>query len=133
MAGEWNPLRLTQVWNCGWWLSGGSGNSGDCDPISIMLGEEPERLADREASLVLERLLVFVTVVGVITVPAGITWAKGQRVAFFLGFFLLGMVWVVAACRLARPESWWARRFYGPEKVQRAANRFDAGDLPRSA
>lgn len=72
-----------------------------------------------------ERLLVLAILIIVVGIPAGITWAKGQRVAFFLGFFLLGMVWVVAACRLARPESWWAQRFFGPEKMQRAVDRFD--------
>jgi hypothetical protein len=72
-----------------------------------------------------ERLLVLGILIAVVGIPAGITWAKGQRAAFFLGFLLLGMIWLVAACRLARPSSWWARRFYGPEKMQRASNRFD--------
>ncbi len=74
-----------------------------------------------------ERLLALSILVVVVGIPAGITWSKGQRAAFFLGFLLLGMVWVVAACRLARPSSWWARRFYGPEKMQRALHRFDSG------
>lgn len=74
-----------------------------------------------------ERLLVLAILIVVVGIPAGITWAKGQRAAFFLGFFLLGMVWVVAAGRLARPASWWARRFYGPEKLQRALDRFGSG------
>lgn len=74
-----------------------------------------------------ERLLVVAILSVVIGIPAGITWAKGQRAAFFVGFLLVEMVWVVAACRLARPESWWARRFYGPEKMQRAVDRFDSG------
>jgi hypothetical protein len=72
-----------------------------------------------------ERLLVLSFLIVVVGVPAAITWSKGQRAAFFLGFLLLGMVWVIAACRLARPSSWWARRFYGPEKMQRALNRFE--------
>jgi hypothetical protein len=76
---------------------------------------------------VAERLLVLGIVIVVVGIPAGITWAKGQRAAFFLGFLLLGMIWLVAACRLARPTSWWARRFYGPEKMRRALNRFDPG------
>ena len=71
-----------------------------------------------ESLIVLGILIVFVGI------PAGITWSKGQRAAFFLGFLLLGMIWVVAACRLARPSSWWARRFYGPEKLRRAEKRF---------
>lgn len=74
-----------------------------------------------------ERLLVVAILVVVIGIPAGITWAKGQRVAFFLGFLFLGMIWMVAALRLANPSSWWARRFYGPKKMQRAINRFGPG------
>jgi hypothetical protein len=74
-----------------------------------------------------ERLTVLSILIIVVGIPAGITWSKGHRAAFFLGFLILGMVWVVAACRLARPSSWWARRFYGPEKMQRALNRFDPG------
>lgn len=77
-----------------------------------------------------ERLLVLVILIAVVGVPAGIRWAKGQRAAFFLGFLLLGTVWIVAACRLAQPASWWARRFYGPEKVQRAMDRFDVDQDP---
>ena len=72
----------------------------------------------------IERLLVLAILILTIGVPAGITWSKGQREAFLLGFVLLGVVWVVAAFRLARPSSWWARRFYDPKKMQRAVNRF---------
>lgn len=71
-----------------------------------------------------ERLLALVILFVVVGIPAAITWSKGQRAAFFLGFVVMGMIWIVAACRLARPSSWWARRFYGPEKMQRALNRF---------
>jgi hypothetical protein len=74
-----------------------------------------------------ERLLVLSILIIVVGIPAGITWSKGQRAAFFLGFLILGMVWVVAACRLAHPTSWWARRFYGPKKMQRAVERFNSG------
>jgi hypothetical protein len=74
-----------------------------------------------------ERLLVLSILIVTVGIPAGVTWSKGRRAAFFLGFLLLGMIWVVAACRLARPSSWWARRFYGQEKMQRALNRFGSG------
>jgi hypothetical protein len=80
-----------------------------------------------EASAVLERLLVLAFIFIVFGVPAGITWLKGHREAFILGFILLGMVWWIAACRLARPSSWWACRFYGPKKMQRAVDRFNSG------
>jgi hypothetical protein len=75
----------------------------------------------------IERLLVLSILIVTVGVPAGITWSKGQRTAFFLGFLLLGMVWVVAACRLAHPSSWWARRFYGQKKMRRALKRFGSG------
>jgi hypothetical protein len=74
-----------------------------------------------------ERLLVLVILLVVVGIPAAITWSKGQRAAFVLGFVVIGLIWIVAACRLARPSSWWARRFYGPEKMQRALNRFGSG------
>jgi hypothetical protein len=77
--------------------------------------------------VVAESLLVLVILIVTVVIPAGITWSKGARAAFFLGFLLLGLIWVVAALRLARPWSWWARRFYGPEKMQRALNRFESG------
>jgi hypothetical protein len=79
-----------------------------------------------------ERLLVLSILIVVVGVPAGITWSKGQRTAFFVGFLFMGMVWVVAACRLARPSSWWARRFYGPQKMQRAIDRFNSSTLTAS-
>jgi len=80
-----------------------------------------------------ERLLVLGILIVVIGIPAGITWAKGHRAAFALGFLLLGTIWIVAACRLARPTSWWARKFYGPEKMQRAQKRFESGTAIQSA
>ena len=73
-----------------------------------------------------ERLLVLAILLVVVGIPAAITWSKGHRAAFFLGFLIIGMIWIVAACRLARPSSWWARRFYGPKKMQRALRRFDS-------
>ena len=38
MAGNWSPSRLIQSWQCGSWLGGGAGVSGDCDPVEIFLG-----------------------------------------------------------------------------------------------
>lgn len=76
--------------------------------------------------MVAERVLVVGFLLVIFGIPAGITWLKGQRVAFVLGFILLGMVWYVAACRLAHPSSWWAHRFYGPKKMQQALDRFSS-------
>jgi hypothetical protein len=41
--------------------------------------------------------------------------------------FVFTPVWWVAATRLARPNSWWARRYYGAAKVERAERRSPAG------
>lgn len=72
----------------------------------------------------LERVLVLAFLLIVFGVPAGITWLKGHRGAFIIGFIVLGMVWWIAACRLAHPSSWWARQFYGRAKMRRALTRF---------
>ena len=56
--------------------------------------------------------------------PAVITALKGQWLLFGAGFLGLGLVWVIAAFRLARPNSRWAKRFYGPEKLARARARY---------
>ena len=80
-------------------------------------GDVPERL---QAGIILFSLFVL---------PATITWLKGQRLAFAVGFLFPGLIWTAMACRLAAPSSWWARRFYGPKKMQRAINRFGS-DTP---
>ncbi len=47
---------------------------------------------------------------------------KGKYRSALFGLFLPPIV-VVAVVRLARPGSWWARRFYGPRRHERAAQR----------
>lgn len=59
-----------------------------------------------------------------IVAPATITGLKGQWGLFAAGWLTLGMVWWIAAPRLARPESWWARHLYGPRKLARAQARY---------
>jgi hypothetical protein len=75
-----------------------------------------------------ERLQVVIILLVLFVLPATITWLKGQRLAFVVGFLFPGLIWPVTACRLADPSSWWARRFYGPKKMQRAMDRFDYVD-----
>jgi hypothetical protein len=64
-------------------------------------------------------------VVGVFVIPAAINFAKGK-----IGWglcSLIGLLWpfaVGAAIRLARPESWWARRLYDEETMARSRERF---------
>jgi hypothetical protein len=52
-----------------------------------------------------------------------ITLLKGRQVAFLLGLLTIGFVWIVAACRLAQPDSIWARHFYGERQRARARAR----------
>lgn len=53
-----------------------------------------------------------------------LTCLKGKLTLGLVSIFL-PPVGVVTACRLARPGSIWALRFYGPEKAARAVARFD--------
>jgi hypothetical protein len=62
-----------------------------------------------------------------IVVPAAVTLMKGQNALFAAGLLLLGLVWAIAAFRLARPGSYWARKFYGPDKLKRSVRRY--GDV----
>ena len=69
---------------------------------------------------------VIVLWVVLIVGPATITALKGQWALFAAGWITIGMVWWIATLRLARPQSWWARQFYGPDKLGRAQSRYCA-------
>lgn len=56
--------------------------------------------------------------------PLTVTALKGQWVLFAAGWLTVGVVWWIAALRLARPRSWWARHLYGPDKLARAQSRY---------
>ena len=51
---------------------------------------------------------------------------KGKLVTGLMGFFI-PILALFGSIRLAKPESYWARRFYGDRKAGRAAKRF--GDV----
>jgi hypothetical protein len=59
-----------------------------------------------------------------IVAPATITALKGQWLLFAAGWLTLGLVWWIAAMRLARPRSWWARHRYSPKRLARAEDRY---------
>lgn len=59
-----------------------------------------------------------------LVVPGAITWLKGQRLIFVVGLLIAGVIWMVACFRLARPDSWWACRFYASGKMDRARRRY---------
>ncbi len=56
---------------------------------------------------------------GVVTLTA----LKGKYGMLF-GGYLLGIVWIVGSIRLAKPESVWARTFYGPDELGESVRRF---------
>jgi hypothetical protein len=56
--------------------------------------------------------------------PGTVTVLKGQWPLFDAGFSWTGFVWWIAAFRLARPESWWARHLYGGARLARARARY---------
>ena len=58
--------------------------------------------------------------------PLVVTALKRQWLLFAAGWLTIGLVWWIAALRLARPDSWWARRFYAPDKLARAQRRYGA-------
>jgi hypothetical protein len=58
--------------------------------------------------------------------PVVVTVLKRQWLLFAAGWLTIGLVWWIAALRLGRPDSWWARQFYGPEKLGRAQRRYGA-------
>jgi hypothetical protein len=78
-------------------------------------------------------ILVVAAVWALILGLAAVTVAKGHIVLFFVGFFLTGIIWLIAAPRLAKPNSPWARRFYGPEKLERSRRRYRDIDPAQSS
>jgi hypothetical protein len=60
-------------------------------------------------------------------VASAINWLKGKRLWATVGL-VTGWNWVPAV-RLAKPDSWWARRRYDKGKLRAAKARF-AEDLP---
>jgi hypothetical protein len=76
--------------------------------------------------------------VGVVIVIAGflvslatgvITGLKGKY-GFLAAGLLIGLFWIIGAIRLAKPASWWAKRFYGEEKMRLARERFASASAP---
>jgi hypothetical protein len=50
---------------------------------------------------------------------------KGRYALSIVGLFiLLGIPAILAATRLARPDSWWARRFYDEGQLIRTGHRY---------
>lgn len=70
-------------------------------------------------------LVVFLAVFGLVILPAVVTALKGRYGLLLVGFLVPGIfVWVIGALRLARPSSFWARRFYSADKRARSDARY---------
>ena len=61
--------------------------------------------------------------------PVTVAEMKGNEILVGAGWFTLGITWWIAAFRLAKPKSWWARHFYGPRKLARAEARWGEDEL----
>lgn len=70
-------------------------------------------------------LSLFILTLGVTTL------LKGKYILAAVGILLPIWVWPVAAVRLAKPGSLWARSFYGEVKMGRAAARYEQEEAPR--
>lgn len=72
----------------------------------------------------LEYVIAGLAVAVLIILPALVTGLKGRYGLLLIGFVIPGVVvWVIGALRLARPGSFWERRFYSPEKRRRSLER----------
>jgi hypothetical protein len=68
--------------------------------------------------------IAIVVVVWIVALaPAVVTALKGHLALFVAGTFVY-LVWPVAAFRLAKPNSVWARRYYGTEKLDESQARY---------
>lgn len=66
-----------------------------------------------------------------VTAFAVIAALKGKPFLVLAGLVLTPVLWVVGTARLAKPNSYWARRFYTDAKIERAERRFPEADRRR--
>ena len=69
------------------------------------------------------RVLVGLALIGALLGFAVICAMKGKWIFFVLGWFS-GIFWIIGACRLGKPNSYWARRRYGSLELKEAQQRF---------
>jgi hypothetical protein len=71
-----------------------------------------------------EAVLVIALVLVIWGVPLVITALKGKHGMAALGV-AFHFLWWIGAIRLAKPDSFWARRFYDDGKLREAIHRFE--------
>lgn len=70
-------------------------------------------------------LMAFLTVAIIMSPFAIVGCLKGRYVLSIVGLFvLLGIPAILAATRLARADSWWAKRFYDEAKLIQTGHRY---------
>ena len=68
-------------------------------------------------------VILSIVVLTLIVIPGVITGLKGKSGMVVAGLFF-HPCWWIGAILLAKPNSWWARRFYDEGKLRRAQDRF---------
>ncbi len=59
---------------------------------------------------------------------------KGRYALSLVGLFVLfGIPAILAATRLARTDSWWAKRFYDDAQISRSTDRYRSGSAINAA
>lgn len=78
----------------------------------------------RPAALILEVPLFGIALLWllVLTPAAVVTLIKERLSLFLVGWLTFGIAWIIGAVALAPPDSAWARRFYGEERLAQAAD-----------
>jgi len=88
----------------------------------LLLGSSPlgVRSQDMRNGLIFVSAMIVIHICLIVVVVL-----KGKLATALIGFFV-PLVALVGALRLAKPDSFWARRRYGDEKLARSSQRFDA-------
>jgi hypothetical protein len=74
-------------------------------------------------------IMFALALLGWMLVPSTICWLKGKRFFAVSSALLGGSIWgLIGAVRVAKPGSWWARRYYGESSdlMRKARERFYA-------
>jgi hypothetical protein len=75
--------------------------------------------------------LIFGLVLIGLLLSAGVICAmKGKWIFFVVGWFS-GIFWIIGASRLAKPNSYWAKRRYGDLEIAESERRFSRKLFPR--
>jgi hypothetical protein len=67
--------------------------------------------------------LFVVLFAGLFLASGVVTGLKGKPWLLLLGL-LIGWCWIFGSLRIAKPQSWWARRFYDESKLVQSRMRF---------